>query len=48
MTELEWLDLASVRFWARVYALRALTNCTLEDAIRAIQLADREHIQTAD
>jgi hypothetical protein len=41
MNELQWIEMAGPRFWARVYALKAETNCSLELAIRAIQLTDR-------
>jgi len=41
LDELQWLELAGPRFWARVYALKAQTGCTLEMAIKAVQAADR-------
>lgn len=43
LNELEWIELASRKFWARVYSLKALTNCTLEDAIKAVQATDQEN-----
>jgi hypothetical protein len=42
MTELEWLEMASPRLWARVYTLKAQTNCTLEHAIQAVQATDKD------
>ncbi len=40
-TELQWIELASCRFWARVHQLMYDTACTLELAIKAVQAADR-------
>jgi hypothetical protein len=41
-TELQWIEMAGPRWWARVYTLKAQTNCTIELAIRAVQLTDKD------
>jgi len=41
-TELQWIEMAGPRFWARVYEVRAQTNCTIELAIKAVQAADKD------
>ena len=41
LTEIEWIEMDAPRFWSRVYTLKAQTNCTLEQAIQAVQLSDR-------
>lgn len=42
MNELQWIEMAAPRFWARVYTLKAETNCTIELAIRAVLAADKD------
>jgi hypothetical protein len=41
-TELEWIEMAGPRGWARVYQLIAETSCTLEHAIQAVQATDKD------
>jgi hypothetical protein len=41
LDEIQWLEMASCRFWVRVYEVKAQTGCSLELAIKAVQMSDR-------